>query len=74
MIGGRSSAKTDAALECYKHGRITSVSAMVFMDDSERAAKHLIGAGVSTVLNYPKALPFYPRLMHTLAIGLMIFP
>lgn len=36
---GRSVAETDAALRCYKERRITSVSAMVFMEDSERAAK-----------------------------------
>jgi len=36
---GRSGAETDAALRCYKRGRITSVSAMVFMQDSERAAE-----------------------------------
>ena len=36
---GRSRAETDAALRCYKAGRITSVSAMVFMSDSERAAE-----------------------------------
>jgi predicted glycoside hydrolase/deacetylase ChbG (UPF0249 family) len=36
---GRSRAETDAALECYRNGRITSVSAMVFMKDSERAAE-----------------------------------
>ena len=36
---GRSVAETDAALRCCKAGRITSVSAMVFMCDSERAAK-----------------------------------
>jgi predicted glycoside hydrolase/deacetylase ChbG (UPF0249 family) len=35
---GRSAAETDAALTCYKERRITSVSAMVFMEDSERAA------------------------------------
>jgi predicted glycoside hydrolase/deacetylase ChbG (UPF0249 family) len=32
-------AETDAAFKCYRGGRITSVSAMVFMQDSERAAK-----------------------------------
>jgi dTDP-4-amino-4,6-dideoxygalactose transaminase len=26
--------------------------------------KHLAGAGISTVLNYPKALPFYPAYAH----------
>jgi predicted glycoside hydrolase/deacetylase ChbG (UPF0249 family) len=36
---GRSAAETDAALRCYKEKRITSVSAMVFMEDSERAAE-----------------------------------
>jgi len=36
---GRSVAETDAALRCYRAGRVTSVSAMVFMADSERAAE-----------------------------------
>lgn len=36
---GRSRAETDAPLRCYQGGRITSVSAMVFMADSERAAE-----------------------------------
>jgi predicted glycoside hydrolase/deacetylase ChbG (UPF0249 family) len=36
---GRSVAETSAALRCHKGGRITSVSAMVFMEDSERAAE-----------------------------------
>ena len=36
---GRSAAETDAALRCYRERRITSVSAMVYMDDSERAAE-----------------------------------
>src|SRR5204862_599812 len=36
---GRSVAETDAALRCYKRGRVTSVSAMVFMKDSKRAAE-----------------------------------
>jgi chitin disaccharide deacetylase len=35
---GRSCIDTDAALTCFSAGRITSVSAMVFMEDSERAA------------------------------------
>jgi chitin disaccharide deacetylase len=35
---GRSRAETDAASSCWAAGRITSVSAVVFMDDSERAA------------------------------------
>jgi predicted glycoside hydrolase/deacetylase ChbG (UPF0249 family) len=36
---GRSVAETDAALRCYRERRITSVSAMVFMQDSKRAAR-----------------------------------
>jgi chitin disaccharide deacetylase len=36
---GRSAAETDAALKCFRERRITSVSAMVFMQDSERAAR-----------------------------------
>ena len=36
---GRSVAETDAAFQCYTKGRVTSVSAMVFMADSERAAE-----------------------------------
>ncbi len=36
---GRSRAETDAALRCYQGGQITSVTAMVFMADSERAAE-----------------------------------
>jgi chitin disaccharide deacetylase len=36
---GRSMAETDAALRCFRERRITSVSAMVFMTDSKRAAK-----------------------------------
>jgi predicted glycoside hydrolase/deacetylase ChbG (UPF0249 family) len=35
---GRSQTETDAALRCYRSRRITSVTAMVFMEDSERAA------------------------------------
>jgi predicted glycoside hydrolase/deacetylase ChbG (UPF0249 family) len=35
---GRSRAETEASLRCFEDGRITSVSAMVFMEDSERAA------------------------------------
>ena len=35
---GRSRAETDSALRCHLNRRVTSVSAMVFMEDSERAA------------------------------------
>jgi len=36
---GRSVGETDAAFRCYTKSRVTSVSAMVFMVDSERAAE-----------------------------------
>lgn len=36
---GRTPVETDAALACHRSGRVTSVSAMVFMHDSERAAQ-----------------------------------
>lgn len=35
---GRSQPETDATLDCHEQGRITSATAMVFMEDSERAA------------------------------------
>ena len=35
---GRSAAETEAVLRCYRSARLTSVSTMVFMADSERAA------------------------------------
>jgi len=43
---GRTCAETDAALRCVRRGRLTSVSAMVFMDDSERAAELLRDEGI----------------------------
>ena len=36
---GRSVVETDAALKCYRERRITTVSAMVLMQDSKRAAR-----------------------------------
>jgi len=54
---GRSVAETDAALECYRAGRITSVTAMMFMADSERAAElaeqHQVSVGLHLNLNLP---------------------
>ena len=67
---GRSVGETDAALGCYKGGRITSVSAMVFMEDSERAAElakeneldvglHLNFTDKFTTNQYPQTLGNY---------------
>src|SRR4051812_41107581 len=51
---GRSEAETEAALACYAEGRITSTSAMVFMEDSERGAARAkeCGIGVGLHLNF----------------------
>ena len=47
---GRNTTSTDNTMVCFKNGRITSVSAMVFMEDSKRAAalalKHGLDAGL----------------------------
>ena len=67
---GRSAPETDAALRCHEQGRITSVSAMMFMEDSERAAElakekdldvglHLNFAEPFTGKNYPSELHRY---------------
>src|SRR5438552_7871352 len=64
---GRSQAETDAAQRCYQKGRVTSISAMMFMEDSERAAElakeneldvglHLNFAEPFTGKNYPAKL------------------
>lgn len=47
-------AATNATLECYQKGSITSVSAMVFMEDSERAAAlaKQLGMSVGLHLNF----------------------
>jgi predicted glycoside hydrolase/deacetylase ChbG (UPF0249 family) len=48
---GRSAAETDAALACFSQGRITSVTAMVFMADSERAARIALDHGIPVGLH-----------------------
>lgn len=55
--GGWKSA-TDAALTCFKERRITSVTAMVFMADSRRAAELAIQAGLDTGLHLNFDTPF----------------
>ncbi len=58
---GRSIAETDAALKCFKKGRITSVSAMVFMADSERAAELAKANCVTAGLHLNFSEPFTAR-------------
>jgi chitin disaccharide deacetylase len=54
---GRSKVETDAALSCFLSGRITSVTAMMFMEDSARAAElareYCVPAGLHLNLNQP---------------------
>lgn len=64
---GRSTAATDAALACHARGRITSTSAMVFMADSERAAREAsrVGIAVGLHLNFSEefSAPVVPEML-----------
>jgi chitin disaccharide deacetylase len=55
---GRSVAETDAALTCHAQHRITSVTAMVFMRDSERAAHLALTRGLDVGLHLNYSQPF----------------
>lgn len=55
---GQSRTETDAALSCYRNGRITSVSAMVFMVDSDRAADLANETGIDVGLHLNLTQPF----------------
>jgi predicted glycoside hydrolase/deacetylase ChbG (UPF0249 family) len=55
---GQSVAETDAALKCFRAGRITSASLMVFMDDSERAARLAQAANLDVGLHLNFTAPF----------------
>jgi len=48
---GRDSVSTDTGLACYRQGRISSTSAMVFMEDSERGADLAATVGIDTGLH-----------------------
>ncbi|HMR73362.1 MAG TPA: ChbG/HpnK family deacetylase [Candidatus Saccharibacteria bacterium] len=48
---GRNRESTDRILACYKARRLTSTSAMVFMEDSERAARLAASAGIGVGLH-----------------------
>ena len=48
---GRSPGETDVVLECYRRGRITTTSAMVFMADSERAVSLARASGIDVGLH-----------------------
>ena len=55
---GRSRNETDLARECYSKGRITSVTAMVFMEDSKRAAQLASEESVPAGLHLNLSEPF----------------
>ena len=55
---GRSTAETDAALRCFHAGRISSGSFMVFMPDSERAARLVREANLDVGLHLNFTEPF----------------
>ena len=55
---GRTPEVTDNIIDCFHKGRITSASAMVFMADSERAARAAAAAGLETGLHLNLDLPF----------------
>jgi chitin disaccharide deacetylase len=55
---GRSRLVTDKTLECVLHGTVSSVSAMVFMEDSERAATISLERGVDSGLHLNFTQPF----------------
>jgi len=48
---GRDTPNTDRILDCYRVGAISSVSAMVFMQDSERAAQVALEKGIDAGLH-----------------------
>jgi chitin disaccharide deacetylase len=75
---GRSRAETDAAYSCFAENRINSVSAMVFMDDSERAAvlanSNRMDVGLHLNLNQPftqNAQSVSVRECHTRVVSFM---
>jgi predicted glycoside hydrolase/deacetylase ChbG (UPF0249 family) len=55
---GKNSTSTDNTLLCFKNGRITSVSGMVFSKDSERAADLARESGIESGLHLNFSLPF----------------
>lgn len=55
---GRSRETTDRTLECWERGSITSVSAMVFMEDSVRAAALARECGIDAGLHLNFTTPF----------------
>jgi hypothetical protein len=55
---GRNRAATDRSLQCFREGRVTAASAMVFMEDSARAAELASENGLDVGLHLNFTLPF----------------
>lgn len=55
---GRDYQNTDRTLECFRRGAVSSVSAMVFMEDSQRAAAVACEQGIDTGLHLNFTTPF----------------
>lgn len=55
---GRDRATTDRIHTCVSHGAISSVSAMVFMEDSERASAIAVQSGIDAGLHLNFTTPF----------------
>jgi hypothetical protein len=58
---GRDRANTDRTLECVLRGSVSAVSAMVFMQDSGRAAEIACEKGIDTGLHLNFTTPFSAR-------------
>lgn len=58
---GRNRVSTDRTLACHAKRRVSSASAMVFMEDSERAAELAIAAGIDVGLHINFTEPFTQR-------------
>jgi predicted glycoside hydrolase/deacetylase ChbG (UPF0249 family) len=59
---GRNTTSTDNTMDCFKNGRITSVSAMVFMEDSKRAAALALKNGLDAGLHLNFTTKFNPNI------------
>ena len=55
---GRDARTTDRTFECFQHGGLSSASGMVFMQDSERAARIAIDEGLDIGLHLNLSTPF----------------
>jgi len=58
---GRDAETSNRTLECFERGAVSSVSAMVFMEDSERAAAIARERGITTGLHLNFTTPFSMR-------------